>query len=774
MGEVHHVEHATRANRRITRRAVVGVATVVLVLSLVDGSSVVAAGAPTCSLAEESVGRIPIVLVTSASQAVTSEALGEMLGELDERALDAVKLDVSSDEVHAGDGWKQPTRPTGVGPRDHYPDANEAADFIRSELSTRRREGRSRLADPFPPSSAWQGPVAVVALDGSDARAAVERLRGDLGDPAQPVRFIDARQELRTAWTEANPPAEATALTLGITDDPLIVDLRDRVPGTVVAAERVVVETAGAPDVVVECRTPALALPLQLDGLDRERDYSVEVTLAGSAPLDLTIRADEPSTSVAPSSSPPKDGGNTDTSPSGRDRSSRLDVPVGLLIGLVVGGVVGSAGTLVLLRRRGSAQRPGHGDVRSGPPGSRSGPWTLAAGMPGAATNGDAVGAATSPLAPHDRPRPAAPGWTGTVPEGKEIRLEDVGLTRIRPEELGRGRSWSVVTDRYLAIAGWTEKVEGKGEDAPPAFRMHTSGAGLVATFDGTGGAGAGVARQLGDGRQLTGAYVASRLSSEVLQTWFTRAVDRGEPITPSAVERFRNVLTNVLRDEAGYAPEVAGNGLKGSLKRVLPTTMAAIAFRLEDDAVVAHVLWAGDSRAYAMGPMHGLQVLSVDDTRETDAMALIRNDMPMDNLISADQDFRINHRSYRMSTPRLLLTATDGCFGYVQTPAHFEFLVLETLLNAPSASAWVASLVEEFDAVAGDDVSFALAGGGFTSFGHLQDAFGPRHDYLRAEHWERFAALAGDRDAFEAMRESSWEVYRHDYHGLLEPAVVR
>ena len=58
-------------------------------------------------------------------------------------------------------------------------------------------------------------------------------------------------------------------------------------------------------------------------------------------------------------------------------------------------------------------------------------------------------------------------------------------------------------------------------------------------------------------------------------------------------------------------------------------------------------------------------------------AMALIRNDMPMDNLVSADKPFRINHRQYDLTSPTMLLTATDGCFGYVHTPAHFEFLIL-------------------------------------------------------------------------------------------------
>lgn len=341
---------------------------------------------------------------------------------------------------------------------------------------------------------------------------------------------------------------------------------------------------------------------------------------------------------------------------------------------------------------------------------------------------------------------------------------------RIRPQEVPRGRVWSLATDRYLALGGWTEKVPGKGEDAEPTWRAHESGRGLIGVYDGTGGAGAGVARRLGDGTELSGAYVGSRLTKEVLETWFTRSVDRSEPLSEERLAALSRLMKGALVDEAANAdqPEAGGMVLKGSLKRLLPTTLAAVAFEEMAEGIVADALWAGDSRCYALTPGRGLQVLSVDDTRDVDALSLIRNDQPMENLVSADRDFTIHRTRYQLHRPVVLLTATDGCFGYVHTPAHFEHLLLDSLDHATDLVSWGADLVQRLDGIAGDDVSFSLVAYGFCSFPAMQVAMRPRRGYLIAEHWSPFANVGDDREQFEAMRDASWHAYRDDYHELI------
>jgi hypothetical protein len=307
------------------------------------------------------------------------------------------------------------------------------------------------------------------------------------------------------------------------------------------------------------------------------------------------------------------------------------------------------------------------------------------------------------------------------------------------------------------------EKVAGKGEDAEPAMRVHRSGRGLLAVFDGTGGAGSASARRLPDGSDLSGAYVASRLSKEVAEGWIVDTVAQEGAVDPNVL---RDRLAHALADETTY-PDVPKSTMKGSLQRVLPTTMAAVAFAATDQAVEAEALWAGDSRCYALSPGGGLQVLTVDDTRETDALELIRNDQPMSNLICADRPFTINRLAYRLRQPVVLLAATDGCFGYVRTPAHFEHLLLDSLAGASSLAGWAAELVESVGAIAADDCSFSLAAFGFGTFAELQAAMRPRLDFLAEQHWAPFQR-AGSAEEAEALRGRSWEAYRDLYHQMV------
>ena len=53
-----------------------------------------------------------------------------------------------------------------------------------------------------------------------------------------------------------------------------------------------------------------------------------------------------------------------------------------------------------------------------------------------------------------------------------------------------------------------------------------------------------------------------------------------------------------------------------------------------------------------------------------------------MSNALSADTEFHINYRRVELQSPFLVVCCTDGCFGYVRTPMHFEYLVLSHLLR--------------------------------------------------------------------------------------------
>ena len=371
-----------------------------------------------------------------------------------------------------------------------------------------------------------------------------------------------------------------------------------------------------------------------------------------------------------------------------------------------------------------------------------------------------------SPAFEHRPPPPPAPGWTGAIPGGATVRLEDLGLMRITARNGQQGRGWSHESNRWLLAGGWVEKVSGKGEDAEPAMRIHRSGVGVLGVFDGTGGAGAASARLLPDGTDLSGAYVASRLAKEVTEAWGTETLDRGSG--PSDPDQLRDRLQRALTDETTY-PDVPRSTMKGSLQRVLPTTLAATVFRVGEPAVSVDAAVGGRLPGLRSHPRPG--PAGADHRRHPrDRRAgPIRNDQPMSNLVCADRPFVINHRRYEIDQPVVLLAATDGCFGYVRTPAHFEHLLLDTMARASGTGSWTIELVESLAAIAADDCSFSLGAFGFGSFEQMQGEFARRLDYLTEVHWAPFTKNVASKAESDALADRSWEAYRDLYHGLVE-----
>ena len=60
--------------------------------------------------------------------------------------------------------------------------------------------------------------------------------------------------------------------------------------------------------------------------------------------------------------------------------------------------------------------------------------------------------------------------------------------------------------------------------------------------------------------------------------------------------------------------------------------------------------------------------------------MENLRRDSVVSNAMSADTDFHVSYRKVELQAPFLVACATDGCFGYVRSPMHFEHLVLSHL----------------------------------------------------------------------------------------------
>ncbi len=254
-------------------------------------------------------------------------------------------------------------------------------------------------------------------------------------------------------------------------------------------------------------------------------------------------------------------------------------------------------------------------------------------------------------------------------------------------------------------------KIIDQGEDADPLV-LAADGTGLLAVFDGMGGAG-GTVYQTPTGPR-SGAYLAARVARDAVQR---RIGDLAAPDMlldgPTAAADLHRSIQDALADHLAqlHAPP---SGLRSKLLRALPTTMAlAAVHRLRDAADwTCQLLWAGDSRVYAVTPDSGAHQLTRDDIRDRgDAMTNLRADSVVSNAMSADTPFTVNHHQLSLREPFLLVAASDGCFGYLPSPMHFEHLLLTTLRDAPDTGTWSRQLQERISAFTGDDASMAVLG---------------------------------------------------------------
>ncbi|WP_406505865.1 serine/threonine protein phosphatase [Streptomyces sp. NBC_00212] len=335
------------------------------------------------------------------------------------------------------------------------------------------------------------------------------------------------------------------------------------------------------------------------------------------------------------------------------------------------------------------------------------------------------------------------------------------------------------------ALSVWTERVLGHGEDAEAFVAHHwDSRQGLLAVFDGSGGAGSAPAWQAPDRPPHTGAWVGSRVARLATDCWFREVARDGEQPGPESLHGY-------LQWFLSKAPQRRSK-IGGTMRRQLPTTLAGVHYRVLDDwaGVELQPLWAGDSRAYALHPQDGLQVLTRDHTRESDALELLRSDPPMTNLVCADRDFEIaTQRLMPFPLPTILVAATDGFFGYVHTPGEFESVLLGTLQKATSEHEWADLLRREVQLYTADDASLALVALGHRDFAELRETYAPRLAQLRNRlDRNRPRALdrtprpsadgavapedPGDLNArVRAWQDQSWHAYRSSYETYLPAA---
>lgn len=310
---------------------------------------------------------------------------------------------------------------------------------------------------------------------------------------------------------------------------------------------------------------------------------------------------------------------------------------------------------------------------------------------------------------------------------------------------------------RYLDTHGGfcTEKIPSRGEDS--WCYSFNEQAGLMGVFDGCGGLGATVYPKL---QGKTGAYLASRTAAGAAMDWFSQ-----DPGSPFDTSRLKQQLISHFRVCVGQA-DAAESKFRGSMVRLIPTTAALWLVEVEQGILKATSISAGDSRNYILSDIGLLQV-SVDDLSGEDAMSNLYNDGAMTNVLSADGQFTLKDPAFSLDVnqrPCILISATDGCFGYLQSPMDFEHLLLDTLMRAGSFDQWERSLRDAITEVAGDDASMAIAAFGYGSFAAMRKQLEPRYRTV----CNMLLPLGDNSEA----RWQLWDIYKQNYYKLAEGGV--
>ncbi|MBR0036272.1 MAG: protein phosphatase 2C domain-containing protein [Bacteroidales bacterium] len=311
------------------------------------------------------------------------------------------------------------------------------------------------------------------------------------------------------------------------------------------------------------------------------------------------------------------------------------------------------------------------------------------------------------------------------------------------------------------------EKEARHGEDAPPLL-IQKRDSFAVGVFDGMGGAGATICESSSLGVGHTQAYVSSRIVCSSMDKFLQNCL----PAEDIDIEEMKAIIKRTLSEEKEKFAPKAISSLRSRLIREYPTTMAIVTLYEKDNSYKVDSYWAGDSHCY-LWTRNGFYQISKDDLEEdNDPMENLHNDAAVSNCICADRDFRINHKQIDLSKePVIIISATDGCFGYLPTPMHFEDMLKRCLKKANDEEEWKKLLMQSIQEVTGDDTSLALIGIGFESFGKFKNIMalqsvsvvGKLRD-LESNITSQKQKLTKMQREYEQIAKSGWESYKQKY----------
>lgn len=299
--------------------------------------------------------------------------------------------------------------------------------------------------------------------------------------------------------------------------------------------------------------------------------------------------------------------------------------------------------------------------------------------------------------------------------------------------------------DSIVAVHG--EMVPQHGEDS---FMVRVNEKMMIAgVFDGCGGLGA---KKYPEFNNHSGAYLASRIVSGVVLDWFNGLENVN--IGDNCNDELKMLIKKALRL---YGKKVVTKSkFKGSMSKDLPTTAAFSLCIPTEHKIAVRYFWTGDSRGYLL-TQKGLEQMTQDDIFGEDAMSNLKNDGILTNVISDSADFELHEKDIECEVPCIVINSTDGCFQYLPSPMHFEYIILLTMLQSKSIAEWEERLLTAIRKVSGDDHTLTMGIFGYGSFNELKRCYIKRMNYLEQNY------IKGWEEQSEEYHNALWDKYQEE-----------